>query len=121
ADRVRDAEAAAQRPEIDHAARRRPRECVCSGVAGQSAEADYLTAWAHRGGAATGAAESAQIDDPAGRRPRESVACGAARQFAGADHLIARVDGNGDGTRTAERAKIDRDKAQVRGARTRHD
>src|SRR5206468_7767686 len=64
---------AAEGAEIDHSARRRPRERVERGATGSATTADDLSITIHREGLTESAAEGAEIDHPARRRPRERV------------------------------------------------
>src|SRR5436190_19037921 len=80
----------AERAEIDHAARLRPREGV--NIAGcRLALPDDAPEIVHGEGRAVSAAERAQINDAAGRRPGERVTVAAGRE-ARANHLPRAVD-----------------------------
>src|SRR5438552_9780071 len=78
---------AADRAEVDHAARSRPREGVGRRVAGDGAGADDLAARVHVDGAATVAAEGAEVDHPAGLGPGVGVGQSCGGEGAEADAL----------------------------------
>src|SRR5437763_145693 len=81
---------AADRAEVDHAARGRPGERVHVGVAGRCGVADDLAAGTDGAGDAEGAAEGSEVDHPARARPDEGVVL-TGRGEALADHLTACV------------------------------
>src|SRR5439155_27034856 len=82
---------AAERAEIDHPARRRPRKRMGTAVGG-GALADHLAAGVDRISAALAPAERAAINHPARRRPRERMGRVDASDGAATDHVAAAAD-----------------------------
>lgn len=109
------AAAAAERAEIDHPARGRPRKGVKVGIASDVAAANDLTAVGDCSGGAIAAAERAKIDHPARGRPQKRVKAGIAHGIeAVANDLAGTVDRKGLAIAAAERAEVGRNDVGLR-------
>src|SRR5262249_35421528 len=79
--------------QINHSARRRPRECTGVDIASEETDTDNLAAGAHPRGGAFGAAEGADINHAVPQRPRERTGPTYADDLATGVHRIGEAIG----------------------------